>query len=112
MPCDWDTSPSYVPPKRRRPIQRRMSHALRVILVAGPKPDIVTFNIAIKACRAAPGTKLPREALDAAFGLLAQMQAAGVEADATTYTSLFSLCTQAGAGQRAWDTFQVGLETL
>ncbi len=42
-----------------------------------------------------------------AFGLLREMASQGVEADATTYTTLFNLCAEARQGHQAHQLMQV-----
>ena len=59
---------------------------------------MVTYNLALSACRAARHSTLSGELLDQAFALAAEMRAAGVEPDLATHTTLMGLCRQAGAG--------------
>ncbi len=47
------------------------------------------------------------ENLNVAFGLLREMASQGVEADATTYTTLFNLCAEARQGHQAHQLMQV-----
>jgi len=47
------------------------------------------------------------ENLNVAFGLLREMASQGVEADATTYTTLFNLCAEARQGHQALQLMQV-----
>ena len=47
------------------------------------------------------------ESLNVAFGLLREMASQGVEADATTYTTLFNLCAEARQGHQAHQLMQV-----
>ena len=47
------------------------------------------------------------ENLNVAFGLLREMVSQGVEADATTYTTLFNLCAEARQGHQAHQLMQV-----
>ena len=68
---------------------------------------MVTYNLAIGACRAARHSTLSAELLGQAFALLAEMRAAGVEPDLATYTTLMALCRQAGAGRRALALYEV-----
>ena len=72
------------------------------------RPDVVTYNLAIGACRAARHSTLSAELLGQAFALLAEMRAAGVEPDLATYTTLMALCKQAGAGRSALALYEVG----
>ena len=72
----------------------------------------MTYNIAIKACDAPPGILLSKAQLDVAFGLLADMKAAGVEPDAVTYTALFTLCAHAKCGRRALAASEVRFENI
>ena len=59
----------------------------------------------------APYSTLPsvvqEENLNVAFGLLREMASQGVEADATTYTTLFNLCAEARQGHQAHQLMQV-----
>jgi hypothetical protein len=70
-------------------------------------PDAVSYNLAMKACGSAPGTKLRAAQLERAFGLLADMRARGVAPTYVTITQLLSLCAQAGQGHRALQLYQV-----
>ncbi|EIE27183.1 hypothetical protein COCSUDRAFT_38919 [Coccomyxa subellipsoidea C-169] len=67
----------------------------------GVEPDLVTYNLAVRACGGQSGSKLRSAQLDQAFQLLADMRAAGVAPDQQTVTSMLALCAQAGAGRRA-----------
>ena len=52
---------------------------------------------------------LQMENLDTAFGLLHEMAGQGLQADNTTYTTLFNLCAEARQGHRAEQLMQVQL---
>lgn len=73
------------------------------------EPDLVTYNLAIRACGGQPGSKLRAAQLDQAFQLLGDMRAAGVAPSEQTVTSLFALCAQAGQGRRALALYEVRL---
>lgn len=75
--------------------------------LAGLEPNLVTYNIAIRNCGSPPGVKLSQRQLGLGLGLLAEMQASGIEPDVRTYTCLFVLCAQAEDGHRGWDLYQV-----
>ena len=68
---------------------------------AGVQPDAVTFNLALKACEAPATSKLAPGLLRSAFELLRCMARQGVRPDVRTYTTLLSLCAQAGDAQAA-----------
>ncbi|BDA50928.1 probable pentatricopeptide repeat-containing protein At2g31400, chloroplastic [Coccomyxa sp. Obi] len=72
----------------------------------GVEPDLVTYNLAMRACSGQPGSKLRADQLEQAFQLLAHMRAAGVEPCAQTITSLFALGARAGQGRRALALYQ------
>lgn len=59
----------------------------------------------------APYSRFPvvvqEENLNVAFGLLHEMASQQVEADATTYTTLFNLCAEARQGHQALQLMQV-----
>ena len=80
---------------------------LQLLPASGLRPDVVTYNLAISACRAARQSTLSREVLDQAFALLAEMRAAGVDPDLATFTTLMALCKQAGAARRALALYEV-----
>ena len=65
------------------------------------KLDVVSYNLAIKACSGIAGTTLPIGQLDQGFALLREMRDQGLEPDLVTYTSLMALCVQAKSGRRA-----------
>ena len=71
------------------------------------QPDIVTYNLALKACEAPANNKLTPGLLDTAFGLLRDMGESGVEPDLMTYTTLLGLCAQAGDGPQALALYEV-----
>ncbi len=71
------------------------------VLAAGVQPDVVTYNVAIKACQSGAGASLSPGMLEQGFALAAEMRAAGLEPDVITHTSLARLCAQAADGQRA-----------
>ena len=50
---------------------------------------------------------LQKDNLDIAFGLLHEMAGQGLQADNTTYTTLFNLCAQARQGHSAQQLMQV-----
>ena len=75
----------------------------------GVEPDLVTYNLAVRACGGQSGSKLRSAQLDQAFQLLADMRAAGVAPDQQTVTSMLALCAQAGAGRRALALYEVRL---
>ena len=52
---------------------------------------------------------LQKENLDTAFELLHEMAGQGLQADNTTYTTLFNLCAEARQGRRAEQLMQVQL---
>lgn len=77
--------------------------------MAGVEPDLVTYNLAVRACGGQSGSKLRAAQLDQAFQLLADMRAAKVAPDQQTVTSMLALCAQAGAGRRALALYEVRL---
>lgn len=74
---------------------------------AGVQPNLISYNLAIRACAGQPGSKLRAAQLDQAFQLLADMRAAGITPDVFTVTSLLGLCAQAGQGRRALALYEV-----
>ena len=75
----------------------------------GVLPSTISYNIAIKAHAAPPGSTLGKEGLDGAFSLFAHMLGDDIVPDSVTYTSLLGLCGQARQGRRALALFQVFL---
>ncbi|KAA6424792.1 MAG: hypothetical protein FRX49_04966 [Trebouxia sp. A1-2] len=73
---------------------------------AGVAMDTQVYNCAMAACSVPPSQTLPEENLNVAFGLLRDMASQGVEADATTYTTLFNLCAEARQGHQAHKLMQ------
>lgn len=73
---------------------------------AGVAMDTQVYNCAMAACSVPPSQTLPEENLNVAFGLLREMASQGVEADATTYTTLFNLCAEARQGHQAHQLMQ------
>ena len=76
-------------------------------MLAGLQPDLVSYNVAVKACGSPPGIRLSRQQLDLGFSLLEEMHNRGLTPDPQTYTSLFTLCAQAAEGRRALATYEV-----
>ena len=76
-------------------------------MIAGLEPDLVSYNVAVKACGSPPGIRLSRRQLDLGFSLLEEARSRGLTPDPRTYTSLFRLCAQAAEGRRALVTYQV-----
>jgi pentatricopeptide repeat protein len=88
------------------PASKTIDHQHFHMSVAGIEPDIMTYNMAIRACATPAGTTLNLDMLERAFGLMCQLKSAGVAPDVITYTSLISLCGQAGEASRALATFE------
>ena len=73
---------------------------------AGVTPDVVTYNVAISACRGSEQSTLPSGLLQQAFEVAADMRTAGLAPDAFTYTTLLGLCARAGNGRAALALYQ------
>lgn len=68
---------------------------------AGAVPCTRTYNLAIKACEAAPGQRLRPDRLVTALVLYLEMQSRGVPADEFTYGGLMELCAEGRQGRIA-----------
>ena len=62
--------------------------------------DCRAFNIALKACHT-PGKTLRQEQLVQAFAIYDQLKRSGLQPDAFTFSTLFSLCAEARQGHCA-----------
>ena len=69
--------------------------------------DARAFNIALKACHT-PGKTLRQEQLLQAFAIYDQLKRSGLQPDAFTFSTLFSLCAEARQGHCALQVQQDG----
>lgn len=68
---------------------------------AGPAPNVVTYNLAIKACGGQPGQRVRQQQLQMAVRMYGEMQQQGLQPDGFTFGTLLELCAEARDGATA-----------
>lgn len=76
---------------------------------AGVEPSTETYNILIKGSRPIPGQEPRGRHVDRAMAWLAQLKTSGLPADHLTFTSIISLCGEAGMSFQAFSLFEDAL---